>query len=117
MKKLIIGIVFLAILIIPLASANGNANKATIDNNLSESYTFTTNESTSKVLVEIYGTNITMAEFMEQVYPGSLNELPRDSVARLQKTPMIWPDPQKIKPGITNVIKSIKYVRSGKRNN
>jgi len=96
-KKLIVGISALAILLIPLASASEDVDEATKNSKLSKSYTFTTNESTSKVLAQVYGTDIIMAEFMEKVYPGSLDKLPKDSVARLEKTPMTWPDSQKIK--------------------
>ncbi|AKB17933.1 hypothetical protein MSWHS_1070 [Methanosarcina sp. WWM596] len=63
---------------------------------LSKSYHFTTNENTSTVLAEVYGTNITTAEFMEKVYPGSLEVLPKDTVERLETEPMVWPDPDKI---------------------
>lgn len=103
-KRLIVGIFVLAILLLPLASASDNGNKATKDSKLSTSYIFTTNESTSKVLAQVYGTNITMAEFMNKVYPGSLNKLPKNSVARLEKTPMTWPDSQEIKHGISKTI-------------
>lgn len=64
---------------------------------LSKSYHFSSNNST--VLAEVWGTNITTAEFMEKVYPGSLEVLPEDIVERLKKEPMTWPDPQKIQPG------------------
>lgn len=52
-KKLIVGISALAILLIPLASASEDVDKATKDSKLSKSYTFTTNESTSKVLAQV----------------------------------------------------------------
>lgn len=94
----------MAVLLIPLTSASEDVNKVTKDSKLSKSYTFTTNESTSKVLTQVYGTNITMAEFMEKVYPGSLDKLPKDSIARLEKTPMTWPGPQKIKPGTSQTM-------------
>lgn len=71
---------------------------------LSQSYSFDTNESTSMILAELYGTNITAAEFMEKVYPGSLEVLPKDTVARLKKEPMVWPDPQKVQPGKMQMI-------------
>ncbi|HIH74181.1 MAG TPA: hypothetical protein HA306_02590 [Methanosarcina sp.] len=64
---------------------------------LSKSYNFSSNNST--VLAEVWGTNITSAEFMEKVYPGSLEVLPEDIVKRLKNEPMAWPDPQKIQPG------------------
>ncbi|MDR7667114.1 hypothetical protein RG963_15295 [Methanosarcina sp. Z-7115] len=111
-QKLMIGIFVLAILLVPLAVASEDINKATKDSKLSKSYTFTTNESTSKVLAQVYGTDITMAEFMDKVYPGSLNELPKDSVARLKKTPMTWPKPGVSRSGdamINDIIATSPY--------
>ncbi len=64
---------------------------------LSKSYSFSSND--SAVLAQVWGTNITTAEFMEKVYPGSLEALPEDIVERLKNEPMDWPDPQKIQPG------------------
>ncbi|WP_440948029.1 hypothetical protein ACSAZL_07240 [Methanosarcina sp. T3] len=64
---------------------------------LSKSYSFSSNNST--VLAQVWGTNITTAEFMEKVYPGSLEVLPEETVQRLKNERMVWPDPQKIQPG------------------
>jgi hypothetical protein len=64
---------------------------------LSKSYSFSSNN--SEVLAQVWGTNITTAEFMEKVYPGSLEVLPKDTVERFKNEPMVWPDPQKTQPG------------------
>lgn len=55
---------------------------------LSQSYHFSCNNST--LLAEVWNTNITVAEYMEKVYPGSLEKLPKNTVARLKKTPKTW---------------------------
>ncbi len=64
---------------------------------LSKSCSFSSNNST--VLAQVWGINITTAEFMEKVYPGSLEVLPEETVQRLKNEKMVWPDPQKIRPG------------------
>jgi hypothetical protein len=64
---------------------------------LSKSYSFSSNN--SEVLAQVWGTNITTAEFMEKVYPGSLEVLPKDTVERFKNEPMVWPDPQKTQSG------------------
>jgi len=69
---------------------------------LSKSYSFSSNNST--VLAQVWGTNITTAEFMEKVYPGSLEVLPEETVQRFKNEPMVWPDPQKIQPGEKRMI-------------
>jgi len=56
---------------------------------LSKSYHFSSNN--SMVLAQVWGTNIITAEFMEKVYPGSLEVLPKDTVARFKKELMVWP--------------------------
>lgn len=78
-------IILLFLLFISPASATGS------------SYHFSSNNSTA--LAEVWGKDITMAKFMEKVYPGSLKVLPKDSVERLKTKPMIWPNPKKIQPG------------------
>jgi len=69
---------------------------------LSKSYSFSSND--SEVLAQVWGTNITTAEFMEKVYPGSLEVLPEETVQRLKNEPMIWPDPHKTQPGKKQMI-------------
>lgn len=76
--------------------ASGNVNTITTDNKLSESYHFSTNN--SAVLAQVWGKNMTAAEYMEKVYPGSLEALPKDAVERLKKEPMLWPSPKDIQP-------------------
>jgi len=96
-KKLIIGIFVLAILLTPLALAGENGNTTTKDNKLLKSYRFSSNNST--VLAQVWGKNITTAEFMEKVYPGSLKVLPKDIVERIKTEPMVWPDSSKTQLG------------------
>jgi len=79
---------------------------------LSNSYHFSSNNST--VLAQVWGTNITTAEFMEKVYPGSLKVLPKDTVARLKKEPMVWADPQKIQPGGKQMVAHMVVTKSSK---
>jgi hypothetical protein len=55
---------------------------------LSQSYHFSCNNST--VLAKVRNTNITVAEYMDKVYPGSLEKLPKNTVERLKKTQKIW---------------------------
>jgi hypothetical protein len=69
---------------------------------LPKSYSFSSNN--NEVLAQVWGTNITTAKFMEKVYPGSLEVLPKDTVERLKNEPMVWPDPQKTQPGKKQVI-------------
>lgn len=90
-----ISIILLSLLFIPTALAK-------------ESYHFSSND--SAVLAKIYGTNITTAQFMEKLYPGSLKVLPKDTVERLKTEPMVWPDPKKIRSAETqmNATKSSK---------
>jgi hypothetical protein len=104
--KLIIGIFALAILLIPLAFASENVNTMAKDNSLSKSYHFSSNN--SAVLAQVWGKNMTTAEFMEKVYPGSLKVLPNDIVKLIQKEPMVWPDTKKIQVGkkMVNVTKN-----------
>jgi hypothetical protein len=69
---------------------------------LSKSYSFSSNN--SEVLAQVWGKNITTAEFMEKVYPGSLEVLPKDTVERLKNEPMVWPDPQKTQPDKKQIV-------------
>lgn len=69
---------------------------------LSKSYSFSSNNST--VLAQVWGTNITTAEFMETVYPGSLEVLPEETVQRFKNEAMVWPGPQNIQPGKKQMI-------------
>lgn len=66
---------------------------------LSQSYNFATNESTSAVLADVYRTNITVAEYLEKVFPESLKVLPKDAISRYQKTPMTWPNSKETESG------------------
>jgi hypothetical protein len=60
---------------------------------LSKSYNFYCND--NAVLARVWKTNITVAEFMDKVYPGSLEKLPKETVELYKKTKMTWPTPQK----------------------
>lgn len=59
---------------------------------LSKSYTFNTNESTRIILSEICGTNITIGEYMEKVFPDMLEVISKDTMSYYQNTPMTWSD-------------------------
>lgn len=72
---------------------------------LSQSYHFSCNNST--VLAEVWKTNITVAEFLEKVYPGSLEILPKESVSLYENTPMTWPTSQEGKPSYKQKASSI----------
>jgi hypothetical protein len=88
----------LAILLIPLASASENVNAATKDNKLSKSYHFATHNRT--LLAQAYGKNMTVAEYMEKVYPESLQKLPEDVVEQLKVKPKVWSNEKNIEPGV-----------------
>lgn len=75
----------------------------------SQGYSFTANESQMEVLNEIYGTDISMGEFMAKVFPESLDVLPRDTLIRYYMTPMIWPDPEGITPGLKTISSHAGY--------
>jgi hypothetical protein len=79
-KRVIIGIFVLSVLFVPTALAK-------------ESYHFSSNN--SAVLAQVWGKNITTAEYMEKVFPGSLKVLPKDIVESIQKEPMVWSTPNK----------------------
>lgn len=72
---------------------------------LSQSYHFSCNNST--VLAQVWGTNITVAEFLEKVYPGSLKILPKESVSLYENTPMTWPTSQEGKTGDKQIASTI----------
>lgn len=93
-KKLIIGIFVLAIMLVPLASASENVNKATKDNE-AKSFHFSTDNST--LIASFWGKDMTIAEFMEKVDPGYLETLPKDIVKNLQKQKMSWKTPEEAK--------------------
>ncbi|MDD2438602.1 MAG: hypothetical protein PHD41_00030 [Methanosarcinaceae archaeon] len=51
------------------------------------------NESQLKKLNEIYGKDISVGEFMEDIFPDVQSKTPKDIVKLDYKTKMIWPDP------------------------
>ncbi len=87
-KRIITGIFVLTILLIPLALADENVNVTTKDNKLSKSYHFSSND--SEVISQVWGKDMTVAEYIETVYPGSLEVLPKDLVEYFKVEPMVW---------------------------
>lgn len=102
----LIGIFVLAILLVPLAAASETVNTSAKNDMHSKSYHFSSND--SKVLAQVWGKDITVAEYMETVYPGSLEALPEDIVKTLKEEPMVWTGIDKATTGgkITNTAKS-----------
>ncbi len=101
----------MAILLTPLALADENSNTVTKNNKPLKSYQFFSNNST--VLSQVWGKNITTAEFMEKVYPGSLEVLPNDIVERIKTEPMVWPDSSNTQLGK----KTVSASKSSESNN
>ncbi|MDK2892222.1 hypothetical protein [Methanohalophilus sp.] len=60
------------------------------------SYTFTMDESKEQTLKEVYGTDITKGEFLEAIFPEALDVLPEETLSRFYKTPMTWPEDERI---------------------
>ncbi|KXS44516.1 MAG: hypothetical protein AWU59_453 [Methanolobus sp. T82-4] len=55
-----------------------------------EAYVFEMNEGKKEVLGEIYGTDITMGEYIEIIFPEALDVLPKKTLNEYYKTPMTW---------------------------
>ncbi len=73
-----------------------------------ESYHSTTNDRV--LLAQVWGKNMTIAEYMEKVDPGSLNTIPKDVADRLKVEPMVWPNKKGIQSGekVSNATKRLK---------
>lgn len=77
--------------IIPL-TVSVSVKPATDEQKQSWSYSVTANEEQLETIRELWGQDITRGEFMEKVFPESLEDMPEDILEGLYETKITWPD-------------------------